>query len=165
MKPELLLKINGFVTKYEYPMLGILIATLLLHEFTDFEFTSTVLILVYSTLALLYFLSAFGDVHNMQSVEKTELDSKWHFLVPFSKKLIAIASAISCMAIIFTSLHWPGGINQLIPGISTLIVCIITFQFLRNKNAELVLQSLLVRALVLAITLACIWYFTPLPLL
>lgn len=160
MKPELFLKINGFVSKYEYSLLGSLIAALLIYQFSSFEFRGIVLIVLSSTLAMAYAISAFGDVHNMQVIEKPGVGSKWLFLIPFSKKLVAIASALSCMAIIFTTLQWPGGIDQLISGTGTLLVCIITFLYLRNKNEDLIPQTLVVRAIVLVSLQVYAWYFT-----
>jgi hypothetical protein len=104
-------------------------------------------------------MSAFGDVHNMPPIKNPRLDSKWHFLVPFSKKLIAFSSAISCMGIMFYSLHWPGAVNQLITGASSLIVCIFIILYLRSKNDDLIRQSLLIRAVALVSILGYVWYF------
>lgn len=160
MKPELLLKINGFVTKYEYHLLAFLLASLLLNHFSDYEFRSTLLILVTSTLAWAYIFTSFDEVNN---VNISELDSKLYFLIPFSKKLTAISSGISCIAILFIALKWPGGINLFIIGISTLVACVITLLYLKSKIKKLISQSILVRALVLVITLGYVWYFNPSP--
>tara|TARA_R110001592_G_scaffold359340_4_gene665803 strand:+ start:42454 stop:42939 length:486 start_codon:yes stop_codon:yes gene_type:complete len=159
MNPELLLKINGLVSKYEYPFLGLLISSILINQLTEFEFRGTLLIITCSILAVAYFFSAFGDVHNMPSIKKPGIDPKWHFLVPFSKKLVAISSAISCMGILFYSLQWPGAINQLIAGGSALMICIVIMLYLRHKNEDLIRQSLLIRAIALVTLLGYAGYF------
>ena len=159
MNPELLLKINDFVKKYEYPFLGALILSLLLQQLTEYEFSNTLFIFTCSTLAVIYFLSGFGDVHNMPAVKNPEIDSKWHFLIPFSKKLMAFSSAISCIGLLFHTLQWPGATNQLIVGGSTITICLVFMLYLRQKNDDLIRQSLVIRAIALVLLLVYAWYF------
>jgi hypothetical protein len=159
MKQKLLIKLSELISKYEYLLLGILVLSLLIYQHLNIDFKSSLLILVTSILAVGYFLCAYGNVHHAQAIDETDLDKKWHFLVPFSKKLIAISSSVSCLGILFKSLHWPGAINQFIVGASTLSICTILIIYLRSKNEELIAQSLLVRVIALILIMIYVWYF------
>ena len=124
--------VTGKIEKYE-PIFIVLILAVLLLNIIESKVVEAMTILIYSSISLLYIMTAYKEVP----------DSKFAETEAVMNKINGFGSAISLIAIQFTLMGFPGNRPMLIVGATSLIAGIIYILFkgwIKNFGAWTVLR-------------------------
>lgn len=137
--------ISAKLIKYEPVILIVLLVTILLRYF-HLPATGMICTIVLSSIAMLYFISAFSPPENK---ETKPLDL-------MMKKLFGFSSSICVISILFILQKWPGTNSMLTVGSLTLLLCLIYIIFQKENT---IFNKYQIIRLVVLIALSAFFYY------